>query len=103
MPTKRAANSETRKNAATTSSTAGSPSVRPCIIVQDPPGQSRDAKTPPTGTDEGKKFFHQDTITASPTETPATTHSRKPNSSCSTPSSNYKRYMMPHAKQKPTK
>ena len=72
MPTKRAANSETRKNAATTSSTAGSPSVRPCIIVQDPPGQSRDAKTPPTGTDEGKKFFHQDTITASPTETPAT-------------------------------
>jgi len=31
------------------------------------------------------------------------THSRKPNSWCSTPSSNYKRYMMPHAKQKPTK
>jgi len=72
MPTKRTANSETRKNAATTSSTASNPSVRPCIVVQDPPGQSRDAKTPPTGTDEGKKFFHQDTITASPTETPAT-------------------------------
>ena len=72
MPTKRTANSETRKNAATTSSTASNPSVRACITVQDPPGESRDTKTPPTFTDDGKKIFHQDTITASPTETPAT-------------------------------
>ena len=46
MPTKRTAYSETRKNVATTSSTASNPSVRPCIIVQDPSGPSRDAKTP---------------------------------------------------------
>src|SRR5881394_2414018 len=72
MPTKRTANSETRKNAEKTSSTASNPSVRPCIIIQDPPGQSRDAKTPSTCTDDRKKIFHQDTITASPTETPAT-------------------------------
>src|SRR5947199_7676899 len=72
MPNKMTANSETRKNTTTPSSTASNPSVRPCIIVQDPSGPSRDAKTPPTGTDEGKKFFHQDTITASPTKTPAT-------------------------------
>ena len=32
----------------------------------------RDAKTPLTCIDDGKKNFHQDTITASPTETPAT-------------------------------
>src|SRR5438046_1538564 len=29
-------------------------------------------KPPPTCTDDGKKFFHQNTITASPTETSAT-------------------------------
>ena len=66
MPPKRTANSETRKNAATTSSTASNPSVRPCITVQDPPGQSRDTKTPPTCTDDGKENFHQNTTTASP-------------------------------------
>ena len=103
MPTKRTANSETRKNTATTSSTASNPSVRPCITVQDPPGPLRDAKTPLTCIDDGKKNFHQDTITAPQTRPQPQTHSRKPNSSCSKPSSNYRRYMMPHAKQKPTK
>ena len=72
MLTKRTAYSETRKNVATTSSTASNPSVRPCITVQDPPGPLRDAKTPLTCIDDGKKIFHQDTITAPPNETPAT-------------------------------
>src|SRR5436309_13120786 len=75
MPTKRTANSETRKNTATTSSTASNPSVRPCITVQDPPGPLRDAKTPLTCIDDGKKNFHQDTMSPSPppppNETPA--------------------------------
>ena len=69
MSTKRTANSETRKNTATTSSTASNPSVRPCITVQDPPGPLRDAKTPLTCIDDGKKNFHQ---AAPPNETPAT-------------------------------
>src|SRR5437667_4305252 len=72
MPTKRTANSETRKNTATTSSTASNPSVRPCVTVQDPPGPLRDAKTPLTCIDDRKKNFHQGTITAPPDETPAT-------------------------------
>src|SRR5579862_6230285 len=72
MPTKRTANIETRKNVATTSSTARNPSVKPSITIQDPPGQSRDAKTPPTCTDDGKKNFHQNTTTISPIETSAT-------------------------------
>ena len=71
MPIKRTTNNETRKNATTTPSTASNPSVRPCPTIQDPPGPSRDAKTPPTNTDDGKKNFRQNTITVSPTETPA--------------------------------
>jgi hypothetical protein len=54
-----------RKNVATTSSTASNPSVRPCTTVQDPPGPLRDAKTPLTNIDDGKKIFHQNTITIS--------------------------------------
>jgi hypothetical protein len=72
MPTKRDPKTETRKNAATTSSTASNPSVRPCITVQNPPGATRDSKSPPTCTDDGKKNFHPDTTTAPPTNPPAT-------------------------------
>jgi hypothetical protein len=71
MPINRTPKRETRKNAATIASTASNPSVRPCTTVQDPPGPSRDAKTPLTCTDDGKKNFHQNTTTAAPTETTA--------------------------------
>src|SRR5947207_15805841 len=50
-----------------------------------------------------RKFFIR---TSSPPLQPRhqpQTHSRKSNNSCSKPSNSYKRYMMPHAKQKPTK
>ena len=73
MPTTtRTANSETRKNAATTSSKSPNPSIRPSITGQEPPSPSRDAKTPPASTDDGKKFFYRDTTTTSPTKTPST-------------------------------
>ena len=71
MATKRTTNSETRKNAATTTPTARNPPVRASITVQKPPGPQRDAKTPPTSTDAGVKNFHHD-ITASSIETPPT-------------------------------
>ena len=72
MPTTRTANSQTRKNAATTSSTATKPPIKASITVQTPPSPSRDTKTPPTSTDDGKKFFHRDTATTPSTEHPPT-------------------------------
>lgn len=66
MTTKKTANSETRKNTTPTSSTASNPSIGDSITVQDPPGSAKDAKTPPTSTIEGKKNFHPNTTTDSP-------------------------------------
>jgi hypothetical protein len=73
MPTTtRTANSETRKNAAKTSSKAPNPSIKPCITGQEPPSPLRDAKTPQTSNDDGKKIFYRDNTTTPPTETPST-------------------------------
>ena len=74
MAIRRITNSETRKNAATTTPIARNPPVRASITVQKPPGPQRDAKTPPTSTDAGVKNFHHD-ITASSIETP---HTKQP-------------------------
>jgi hypothetical protein len=72
MPTTKTANNQTRKNAATTPSTATKPPTKASITVQTPPSPSRDTKTPPTSTDDGKKIFHRDTATTPPTETSPT-------------------------------
>ena len=78
MPTTRTANSERRKNEATSSSTATKPSIKASITVRNPPGPSRDAKTPPASTNDGKKNFHRDTTTTPPTETPSTNAPTEP-------------------------
>ena len=57
MATKRATNNETRKNAATTTSTASNPSSRPSITAQEPPGPSRDAQTPQRAPMTERKIF----------------------------------------------
>ena len=50
-----------------------------------------------------RKFFTRTPSSPPQPRRQPQTHSRKPNSSCSKPSNSYRRYMMPHAKQKPTK
>ena len=78
MPTTRTANSETCKNAAATPSTATKPTIKASITVRNPPGPSRDAKTPPASTNDGKKNLHRDTTTNPPTETPPTNAPTEP-------------------------
>ena len=78
MPTTRTANSETRKNAAATPSTATKPTIKASITIRNPPGPSRDAKIPPASTNDGKKNFHRDTTINPPTETSPTNAPTEP-------------------------